>query len=122
MIQKNLYEIYPVLLKLKNCTLPAVQAYGIYKLLEALTPHFNFGIEQEKKIIEKYNAVINSDGSINIEKTEEPNALIHELEELHTLDVDVSLVKPQISISAIHNINMTPADFKSLENIVEFVD
>lgn len=122
MKQFQINKAYGALNKLANMQMPIRDAYNLYILAERIKPAYNFELEQEKKLIEKYAGVLNqSTGAITFNDEETTLAFRNEMAELNNFDVDIELTPVPISMDSLAGQKITPIDIMCLDGFVTFV-
>ena len=116
MTQKKLIKAYQIMesLALVN-DLSAKEQWNIYELRKRIRPHFDFQIERENAIREKYSEYADGDGELVGDKADE---FVGEINDLLNMEVDFQIEnKPKIRF--VKGINFITAE--SLEDFIEFV-
>lgn len=116
MTQSKLIKAYKAMESLALVDeLTAKEQWEIYNVRKKIRPHYEFQIERENAIREKYAEYADGDGELVGDKAEE---FINEINELLNMEVDMeSDKKPQIRF--VKGINFITAE--SLEDFIEFV-
>ncbi len=91
------------------------EQWEFYKVRKALRPHFDFQIEQENKLRDKFMDFADKDGNLPSDKTIE---FMQGLNEIGSLDVEVQEIdKPKIPMVE----GMTFKQIEPLEDFIEFL-
>ena len=107
--------------KMITYELPVREAYKIYSLAKTINEKREFFINEEKKLINKYNAEILETGEIKFQSIEDKNNYIAENQALREFEFED--IKPlDLSFSIFDKINFTPADFIVLDGVINFID
>lgn len=122
MKQLQINKAYGALNKLANMQMPVRDAYNLYLLTEQIKPSYNFALEQEKKLLEKYGGVLDQNtGAFMFKDRETTDAFRQEITELNNLDVETEVDPVEISMDALGTQKITPVDIMCLEGFVAFV-
>ena len=122
MKQINVINAYSTTEKLSdNGDLPINTKWILCQTRKTLRPHYEFQVEQNKQILEKYNGQYDqATNQINFETIDQANGFQKEHDELDNLDVEVQLdIKPTLKLSEIPNI--TVHQMETLEAFIEFI-
>jgi hypothetical protein len=111
----------PVLQKIMELKLPVKKAYKIYNLAKFIEDKRQFFIQEEKKLIEKFNAEILENGNIRFNSVEDQitfsqehaDLMNYEIEELETLELNFDDLGDAV---------FTPRDLMTLEGVINFVE
>ena len=97
-----------------NKNLSKENQWALYKLRKALKPHFDFQIEQEEGIRDKYLPFVNEQQMLPPDKTQE---YLKELDELGNLEIEMEDFE-KVKIPLVDGINFKMME--ELENFIEF--
>lgn len=111
----------PVLEKLMTCKLPVKKAYEVYSLAKQIKEQKEFFINEEKKLIDKFNAEVTPEGYINFKNVEDQVQFSNEHKSLLEFEVE-SLNIIEFSFADLDGIEFTPSEFVLLEGVVDFKD
>ena len=115
MKQSKIIEAYNAAMTLSECPISEVEQWSIYKLRKALRPHFDFQLEREDALREKYQDYIDEEGRIT---GVEAQKFFKDMKEIGNLDIELEKIdKPKIMLT--HGI--TCKIIEQLEDFVEFV-
>lgn len=119
---KILMRAYPLLQQFLQLSGNAQQSYQLYKFLKQIQEDVDFYVQEEKKLIEKYAANVNTDGQISFDDKENQKLFSQEINNLQNMELPQLMNTITIPLKSIQNIQLTPADFYLLENIINFVE
>ena len=121
MKQYQINKAYAALSRLANMQMPIRDAYNLYMLTEQIKPAYNFELEQERKLIEKYGGTLDQEtGAFIFKDKETTEAFRGEIMELNNLDVDVEFSVVTIAMESLGAQKITPVDIMCLEGFVSF--
>ena len=100
--------------------LPIKTAFSVYQLVKKIEEPYKFALEEEKKLINKYNAEVKENGIISFSSAEDKDSFQNELQELNQLDHDIEIEPLVIKIEDLGEQTITPSDIFALEGFVEF--
>ena len=121
MTQKEMFNAIPTIQKLVGTRLPIKSSYAIFKLAKEIDSQKEFIIGEEKKLIEKYNGKIDEQGRITFEDPSVYENFSKEYANLNNLEVELTTALPiKIDLNAVSGVNFAPADFLTLEGIINF--
>lgn len=120
MKQSEINKSYNALVRLSQVRLPIKTAFSVYQLVKKIEEPYKFAFEEEKKLINKYNAEVKENGIISFSSAEDKNSFQNELQELNQLDHDIEIEPIVIKIEDLGEQTITPSDILALEGFVEF--
>ena len=120
MKQLEINKSYNALVRLSQVRLPIKTAFSVYQLVKKIEEPYKFALEEEKKLINKYNAEVKENGIISFSSAEDKNSFQNELQELNQLDHDIEIEPIVIKIEDLGEQTITPSDIFALEGFVEF--
>ena len=120
MKQSEINKSYNALVRLSQVRLPIKTAFSVYQLVKKMEEPYKFALEEEKKLINKYNAEVKENGIISVSSAEDKNSFQNELQELNQLDHDIEIEPIVIKIEDLGEQTITPSDIFALEGFVEF--
>ena len=120
MKQLEINKSYNALVRLSQVRLPIKTAFSVYQLVKKIEEPYKFALEEEKKLINKYNAEVKENGIISFSSAEDKNSFQNELQELNQLDHDIEIEPIVIKIEDLGEQTITPSDIFALESFVEF--
>ena len=122
MKQLQINKAYGALNKLANMQMPVRDAYRLYLLTEQIKPSYNFELEQEKKLLEKYEGVLDQgSGTFKFKDRETMEAFGREMKELNDFDAEIEFDPVEISMDALGTQKLTPVDIMCLKGFVAFI-
>lgn len=120
MKQYQINKAYSALSRLANMQLPVRDSRNLYMLSKQLDDAYNFELEQEKKLIEKYHGVFTKDGGVTFANSDDANGFGAELKELNNLEVEVEFDPVVIDCDAMGDQRISPFDVACLDGFVMF--
>ena len=120
MKQSEINKSYNALVRLSQVRLPIKTAFSVYQLVKKIEEPYKFALEEEKKLINKYNAEVKENGIISFSSAEDKDSFQNELQELNQLDHDIEIEPIVIKIEDLGEQTITPSDILALEGFVEF--
>ena len=120
MKQSEINKSYNALVRLSQVRLPIKTAFSVYQLVKKMEEPYKFALEEEKKLINKYNAEVKENGIISFSSAEDKDSFQNELQELNQLDHDIEIEPIVIKIEDLSEQTITPSDILALEGFVEF--
>ena len=120
MKQSEINKSYNALVRLSQVRLPIKTAFSVYQLVKKIEEPYKFALEEEKKLINKYNAEVKENGIISFSSAEDKNSFQNELQELNQLDHDIEIEPIVIKIEDLGEQTITPSDIFALEGFVKF--
>ena len=120
MKQSEINKSYNALVRLSQVRLPIKTAFSVYQLVKKIEEPYKFALEEEKKLINKYNAEVKENGIISFSSAEDKNSFQNELQELNQLNHDIEIEPIVIKIEDLGEQTITPSDIFALEGFVEF--
>ena len=119
-IQSQINNAYASMHKIAGMQLPIKQAYAIYLLSKKIKEHFDFFVEQEKKLIEKYNAEIKDNGTISFSNQEDAIKFQEEYNDYQAFEIEEDFTPITLKFADCGEQNITPADIANLESFIAF--
>lgn len=83
----QLFNSLPILEKLKKLALPIKKAHQVYILTNQINEQTKFFINEEQKLIEKFNAEMGEGGRVNFKSAEDQQAFLREHADLMNYEV-----------------------------------
>ena len=111
----------PVVQKVMELKLPIKKAYKAYFLAKQINEKRDFFINEEKKLIEKYQAEVKEDGKLIFKNTENIAQFTQEHKEILEYQVD-DIESLELSFSDLGDAKFTPAEILMLEGVINFID
>ena len=121
MKQKQMFNIIPTLQKLVGIKLPLKSSYAVFRLAKEIDAQKEFFIEEERKLITKYNGSVNEEGRISFEDPANFELFAKDYTDLNELEVEIKEKLPIIiKLDAVEGGDFAPSDFFSLEGVIDF--
>lgn len=118
-VQKMLAAL-PGLQKMMELKLPIKKAHAIYSLAKQINEQREFFINEEKKMIEKFNVEI-SGGNLQFKSAEDQVQFVTEHNELMQYEVE-GLKAVELSFADLGDLEITPAEMGTLDGVIIFVE
>ena len=119
-IQKLLNAL-PEVQKLVSLKLPIKKAYQVYILAKLINDKRDFFINEEKKLIEKYQAKIENNGAVSFSNIENQKAFNQEHSELFQYEIDdINVV--DLTFDDLKDMEFTPVEIAMLDGVINFTD
>ncbi len=118
MKQQNIVNAYKVIKKYENEKLPLDISYGFFKLKKLLQTQWDFEVEREKALFEKYNPVQDDNGNLVFKTPEDQQGFAEDIEELLSMDCDWD--EDKIKIDFNNRLDMPIVDIEALDDFVTF--
>ena len=118
---QQLLNAYPIMQKLITLKLPIKKAHKVFLMAKKADEQKEFFIQEEKKLIEKYEAEIKEDGMIYFKNAEIKEAFIAADAELGQLEID-GFDPIYLTYDDMGDETFTAADIAALDGVVIFVD
>lgn len=110
----------PILQRVMELKLPIKKAYKLFSLAKQINEQRDFFIQEEKKLVTKFNAEIVDKGGLRFNSPEDQQAFVKEHGELMQYEVDLEVV--ELSFDDLGDVEFTPKDLMALEGVINFVD
>lgn len=121
MTVQQMLNALPVLQKIMELKLPVKKAYKIYNLAKSIEDKRQFFIQEEKKLIDKFNAEILENGNIKFNSAEDQMTFSKEHSDLMNYEVE-DLLSIELSFEDLGDVEFTPRDLMTLEGVISFVE
>lgn len=121
MTAQQILNALPLIQNIMDLNLPIKKAYEVYTLAKLINEKREFFINEEKKIIEKFNATVAENGTIRFQSPQDQLAFYQAHSELMNYEVD-DLKAVELSLSNLESAQLKPYEIGLLENIITFVD
>ena len=109
----------PIVQKIMELKLPIKKAYAIYSLAKQINEQREFFINEEKKLISKFNAEILENGNIKFNTAEDQANFIKEHSELMEYEIE-NLQAVDFSFADLGDAEFTPMEIMQLEGVINF--
>lgn len=117
---QKMFNVYPMLQKLITMELPVKVSYQLYKIGKKVEDEKNFFIQEEKKLIEKYNGKVDAVGKIDFEDDKNRESFVKEYQELNNLEIkDLDSLPIKINIEDL-NIKLSALEISVLDGFIDF--
>lgn len=117
---QKMFNVYPMLQKLITMELPVKVSYQLYKVGKKIEDEKSFFIQEEKKLIEKYNGKVDAVGKIDFEDDKNRESFVKEYQELNNLEIkDLDSLPIKINIEDL-NIKLSALEISVLDGFIDF--
>lgn len=110
----------PTLQRMMELKLPIKKAYSIYTLEKLINEQRNFFVNEEKKLIDKFNAEVLEGGKLKFKDTESQLGFVAEHNELMQYEIDAVAI--DLSFEDLGDAEFTPAELMQLEGVINFIE
>lgn len=117
MKQAQIVTAYNIINKLSDKKINLSTAFQIYKLKNKLKEYYDFQFEEEKKLLDLYNGIIDN-GSLNFSNQEDANKFVEEMQKIADIEQDLEISPVLLSCS--ENIQLSVNEIKQLEGFIVF--
>lgn len=121
MTAQQMLNVLPALEKIVGLKLPVKKAYKVYSLAKLINEQREFFINEEKKLIEKFNGVVTETGGIQIGDPEKQVQFVKEHNDLMQYEVE-GFTPLELAFDDLGDAEITPADLMILEGVINFVE
>lgn len=118
MKQQNIVNAYKVIKKYEKEKLPLDISYGFFKLKKLLQSQWDFEVEQEKTIFDKYQPQQDENGNFLFKSNEDQQNFAKDIAELLNMECDWN--EDKIYINFNNRIEMPLIDIEALDDFVSF--
>ena len=119
MTQLQIVNAQPALKKILNASFPAKTAYQIYLLSKQVNSIIEFFITEERKLIQKFNALESKNGTVSFTNAGDAENFENEYKALQNLEItDITTIV--LTEDDVKNIELTPLDIFNLEGLIVF--
>ena len=118
---QQLLNALPIMQKLIGLKLPVRKAHKLFLMAKKAEEQIEFFVQEERKLIEKYEADIREDGRIYFKDSESKAAFLAADAELGQLEID-GFDPIYLTFDDMGNETFTAADIAALDGVVIFVD
>ena len=119
MKQQQILNAYKVIQKYSNDKLPLDISYAFFKLKKALQEQWEFELERERKIFDKYHPTQEEDGQLKFDNDEDMKNFSKELTELLDMEVDMYDFS-KIKVDFGGRLDMPVVDIEALDDFITF--
>lgn len=120
MKQIQINKAYPALKRLSELSLPISKARALYKMLKQAEEIFMFAVEQERKYLEEFGGVTDSDGTVSFKDPESFGKFQEKLIELNNSETEWDIKPVILSEDDLLNQRVSSADMLRIEDFVLF--
>lgn len=120
--QKDIASIYSALQTLSEVSMPIQTAWNIYQVTEKIKKCFEFGLNEETKLIKKHNGVVNQDGRISFTNEEDVKRFNEEMCSILDFESEVDIDVKSINLSGMGNIKLAPHTLECLSLIFDLIN
>lgn len=106
--------------KLIKMSFPAGKAYRIYLLSKKINEIFDFFIEEERKLISKFNAEVNDAGEITFQNAGDAENFRDAYVTLQNSEITEELSMIELTEADMKEQTLAPIDIFNLEGLVSF--
>ena len=118
---QQILNAYPIVKKLIDFKLPIQKAYKIYFLAKQINDKRDFFINEEKKLIELYNAEVDQTGQVSFKTEEEKTNFLQDYSKLLNYNID-DINTINLEINELKDIELSPKELILLEGLINFID
>lgn len=122
MIQSKINKAYQPLLSLVGMKLPIKKARLVYMMVKEVEQHFQFAVQEEKKLLNEFGGTVHEDGRVSFETPDDYIAFQERLIELGDSDVEFDISPIIINEADLGNQVISASDILALEGFVLFED
>ena len=117
----QMLNAFPVVQKIMELKLPIKKAYKVYTLVKVINDKRDFFINEEKKLIDKFEGTLLQNGKIQFKSAEIQVKFAEEYNELMNYIIeDVEVF--ELKFEDLGEVEFTPAEIGMLEGVINFVD
>lgn len=121
MTVQQMFNSFPVLQKLMELKLPIKKAYTIYNLIKQIDEQRKFFIQEEQKLINKFNAEVLPNGNIQFDSGESQAQFSQEHFNLMEYEIeDLKIV--ELTFEDLAEAEFTPRELMLLEGVVNIIE
>lgn len=117
MKQAQIVTAYNIINKLSDKKINLSTAFQIYKLKNKLKEYYDFQFEEEKKLLDLYNGIIDN-GSLNFQNQDDANKFVEEMQKIADIEQDLEISPVLLSCS--EDIQLSVNEIKQLEGFIIF--
>ena len=118
---QQMLNALPIVQKIMELKLPVKKAYQAYTLAKQINEQRDFFINEEKKLIEKFNATVTETGSIQFSNAEDQAAFVEEYGALSRFENE-DIKALELSFSDLGVAEFSPMEIAALEGVINFID
>ena len=121
MIVRQMLDSLPIMQRIMELRLPIKKAHKLYSLAKVINEQREFFINEEKKLVEKFNGTINENGSITFPTTEDQANFAAAHYEILNYEVP-EIVAIDLTFDDLGDAAFTPYELSLLEGAINFVE
>lgn len=118
---QQLLNALPIIQKLIGLKLPVRKAHKLFLMVKKIDEQKEFFIQEERKLIELYNAEVKEDGRIYFKDVESKEKFVAADAELGQLEID-GFDPIYLTYDDMGDETFTAADIAALDGVVIFID
>lgn len=118
MKQQQIVNAYKVIQKYKEKELPLDISYGLFKLKKLLQPAWDFELEEEGKIFDKYHPTQGENNELTFASVEDKTNFAKDMASL--LDMESDYDEDKVIIDFNNRLDLTLTDIEALDDFVQF--
>lgn len=122
MVQSKINKAYQALSKLSEMSLPIKKARLIYLMMREVERHFQFSVQEEKKLLDEFKGTVHEDGRVSFDDAEAYRGFQTRLMELVDSEVEWDLPPVVISENDLGSQSISASDMLALEDFVLFTE
>lgn len=121
MTVQQMLNSLPILQRMVDLKLPVKKAHKVYLLAKKINEQREFFAQEEKKLIEKFNAEILESGNIKFSSKEDQSGFMAEHADLMQYEM-TDLESIELTFDDLGDAEFSPKDLMSLEGVINFVE
>lgn len=118
MTQKQIIDAYKVLNKLNSQPMPIKTAYALHKLRRVLQPAWDFQVERENALLQKYKPELVENGVLQFKSPDDLREWNETMAEVNALPSDIDVTP--VTVAMTDYMRLAPSDIDQLEGFVIF--
>ena len=121
MIAQQMLNAFSIVQKIMTLKLPVKKAYKVYSLAKQINDKRDFFINEEKKLVNNFQAEIGENGRIMFKSEEDRVSFMKEHAELLSCEIE-DIIAVELSFDDLGDTELSPVDFVALEGVINFID
>ena len=118
--QTDIVTLYPALNVLSTYSMPIQTAWKVYQALSKTKELFQFGMQEEKKTVEKYGGKLKQDGKYGFDNYTDAENYRKEITNLFNFETELDVDPFEIKLSDLGDVNISPKTLNDLSTIITF--
>jgi hypothetical protein len=118
---KQMLNALPVVQKIMELKLPIKKAFKVYSLAKQINEQRDFFINEEKKLIEKFQAQVSEQGVLSFSSQEEQSAFSKEYKEILNFSIE-NLEIVELKFEDLGDAAFSPIELSLLDGVINFID